>query len=261
MMKYPKIKRIYEVDIRKFLHQPVYYQVKRDGTNIGVYLNDNNELTLRSRELDVARDDLFLIFEQCQYSGHIKYLLEEFPDATVFIELMSKGKSPARFELHNYHHFEVIDIHDGNKWLNVLNVVKYCGKYVLPCVKTIDYTYHPSEESLLEFSQKMLSNIPEFEGVVLKNLNNNMVKFKNELPQKLSKKDIEKITLPILKDEEVYSTIHKVLSDLEYMDRFITKIAMPKIGEAIGKECKETKTRPPKQLYQYYLEVLKEMEC
>lgn len=253
---YPNIKRIHEVDIREFLMQPIYCQIKRDGSNIGCYLNDDEKLTIRSRGQDVAKDDLRSIFDSCRSVENIEYFLQLYPESTVFIELMAKGKSPARFELHEVNHFEVIDIHNGIKWLSPIDTLIICEKFCMPHVNMIDISYQSNIDSLYEYADEQLKNASKYEGIVIKNMYGNAFKHKNETPSHASKKEMVKLTFDILPDADIYTTIHKVLMDLEYDERKNVKIAMEKIGRAIGIECKESGTRPPKHLFDYYIEVL-----
>jgi hypothetical protein len=256
MEVYPKIKRIHEVDIREFLCQPIYCQIKRDGSNIGCYLNDDKKLTIRSRGQDIAKDDLRAIFDSCLSVKNVEDFLRTYPKSTVFIELMAKGKSPARFELHETNHFVVIDIHDGVKWLSPLNTFFTCCRFSIPHINISDISYHSTIDSLYEYADEKLKMYPEYEGIVIKNTYGAAFKHKNKIPTHAKKKEMVKLTFDILPDADVYTTIHKVLMDLEYDERKNVKIAMEKIGRAIGIECKESGTRPPKRLFDYYIEVL-----
>jgi len=256
---YPKIKNFRDKNLENFTHRKVWYQLKRDGSNIGIYLDANDEIGVRSREYDVAVEQLKNYILECPGIYEIKQYLYDNPSAIIFGELMVKGKSPARFEMHEKTHFQAFDIHDGYKWLSPLEVVSKCDHYNIPIVPMLGSEYITDEKKLISGINLRFDMFPSYEGIIVKNGEGDLFKFKRDDPKYTTEKEKRNSDKLFLPDIEITSTIRKILLDLPEKDREIVKIAMPLIGIAIGKECRESGTKAPRDLFRYYQEELKEI--
>jgi hypothetical protein len=276
-IKYPELERILNIypNPEIILGEEIFWTEKRDGSNIGAYLDENDNLQLRSRNMDKASDDFYKYFNETEQAENIKELLSDArnwkKEYVVFGELLTKGKSPTRIELHDKHEFIIFDIWElpREQWLSYNSVYQQCYHFGLPVVELYGTCNLVTREKLFEFKDLMLVKALECkrEGVVGKCWN---TKFKNgiqyfkekhDLPpiEKLPRLDEEgKITLPVLPDSEVYGAIEKARTDLG--DRFsIIKEAMPLIAKYISIECKKHNSSQPKNLHQYYQQRLKDI--
>ena len=258
------------------LGKRISWQEKRDGTNLAVTLVDN-EIKLFTRHQE-ASEQFVKYFWATEEAVKVENFLHDYTwtedlfdgvndfsfQPVVFGELLIKGKSPARFELHDKHEFVVFDIWNTaqNRFLPYIPIYQHCYHYSLPIVSCWGVSRHTTLESLYTFRDEMLLQAKEAgrEGVVLKTFDGNQHIFAKE---KLDVPIIEKvqmddgaIRLPPLPDSEVYGAINKAHADLGEDFRDKTK-AMPLIAiYTAAEEKKHLCSKPLKSLYSYYLAYL-----
>jgi len=258
------------------LGHEIYWQEKRDGSNIGAYLNEEDNINLRSRNMDIASEDFHAIFLETKEAENVKELLismrDEWNDeCVIFGELLVKGKSPTRTELHEKHEFIIFDV-----WSSKIGglipytlVYQHCHHFGLPIVDLYGTSRHMTLESLLTFRDKILEIAKENgrEGIVGKTFEKNAkykyFKEKLDLP-KLEKKPrhIEdgKPVLPALPESEILGALDKALVDLGMGDFKNIKKAMPLFAEYVGAECrKHNCSKPEGNLFQYYQAKVEDM--
>jgi hypothetical protein len=233
----------------------IFWQEKRDGSNIGVWLDENNDIKLRSKNMDNASDDFYKIFNSTEEASKIKELLLDLKtqwsaESVIFGELLIKGKSPTKTELHNKNEFIVFDIWSkkGNGFLPYMLVHQYCYQYKLPIVELYGTSQHTTIESLYAFRDRMLeiAKTKGREGTVGKTFRKNAsylyFKEKLDLPkiEKLPRLIEEgKIILPQLADSEILGALDKVLVDLGFEKFKDTKLAMPLFAQYVADECRK----------------------
>ena len=258
------------------LGHEIYWQEKRDGSNMGAYLNEEDNINLRSRNMDVASEDFHAIFLDTDEADNVKELLismrDEWSDeCVIFGELLTKGKSPTRTELHEKHEFIIFDV-----WSTKIGglipytlVYQHCHHFGLPIVKLYGTSRHATLESLLAFRDRILEIAKENgrEGTVGKTFEKNAkykyFKEKLDLP-KLEKKPryIEggKPVLPALPESEILGALDKALVDLGMTVFKDVKKAMPLFAEYVGAECrKHNCSKPEGNLFQYYRAKVEDM--
>ena len=105
-IRYPELERIANLKPNPeiLLGQEIYWTVKRDGSNIGVYLDDEDNIQLRSRNLPIASDMFYSGFKQVTHADAIKEMIlnerDYCDEIVVFGEMLMKGRSPTRIEMH-----------------------------------------------------------------------------------------------------------------------------------------------------------------
>ena len=280
-IKYPKLQGILNLypNPEIVLGQEIYWTEKRDGSNIGCYIQPlslEKDVQLRSRNMDRASDQFHKIFKETEQAENIRELLLDAEnwkkEYVIFGELLTKGKSPTRIETHEKHEFVVFDIWETprKRWLSYNAIHQQCRHFDLPVVELYGTCNVVSREKLFEFKDLMLAKAFEcnHEGVVGKCWNPKFesgiqyFKEKHDLPaiEKLPRLDEEGvIRLPVLPDSEVMGAIEKARTDLG-TDFTQIRVAMPLIAKYVAEECKKHNSRAPKGLHAYYQQRLKDIE-
>jgi len=275
-IRYPELNPIIRMypNPEILLGHEIFWQEKRDGSNIGVRIDKRNRIWLRSRNQSNASKDFYKYYRDTEEAMKLRQFLLDMrnewnQECVVFGELLVKGKSPTRTELHEKNEFIVFDIWSGkaNGFLPYMLVHQYCYQYKLPIVELYGTSQHKTLKSMLKFRDKMLKIAKESkrEGVVGKTFEKN-VKFKYfkeklDLP-KLEKKPrhIEngKPQLPQLPESEILGALNKVLVDLGKSKFKETKNAMPLFAKYVSLECKKHNCVNQKKLYPIYQKLLED---
>jgi hypothetical protein len=158
------------------LGREMYWTEKRDGSCLGISLTADDEWLIRSRKREIAADDLKAAFFASEQDSYVKELIlhgREFgDDYIVFGEIMTPGKSPARFETHEDYEFAVFDIMQASTgdFLTYPAVYQRCYQSGVPVVELYSKSQHFSMENLMDFRDKMLERCKDMgrEGVVAK---------------------------------------------------------------------------------------------
>jgi len=276
-IKYPELNPIIRMKPNPeiLLGEEIFWQEKRDGSNIGVYLDDKGDIQLRSRNLPKASNDFYEAFERTGVKESVKELIEYNKETyreefIVFGELLMKGKSPTKTEFHEKDEFIVFDIYSTktNNFIPYILTYQHCYQNNLPIVELYGISKHRTLESLLEFRDEMLEEAKERgrEGVVGKTYRKNekyrYFKERLDLP-KIEKKPrmIEegKIILPPLPESEILGALDKVLVDIGFERFKDVKEAMPLFARYVSDECKKHNCECRDKLYPYYKRRLEEM--
>jgi hypothetical protein len=267
------------------LGKDIYWTIKEDGSNIGVYAGNDGDVHYRSRNMAQASDQFYGYMNSTdEYASLCELLTDSFSqwndEIVIFGELLTKGKSPTRVEIHEKTRFIVFDIWSTRQrgWLNYTQVHQHCYHYDLPIVELIGTCRCTDMDSLIAFKDQMLEVCKERgkEGTVAKvwdsslntgigsGVGSGILYFK----EKLDTPKIEKlprvvqdgeISLPALPDSEVYGAVEKVRAELGEEFRDIRK-AMPLIAQYVGEEMKKHLcTSPERKLFVYYQERLAEV--
>lgn len=272
-IKYPHLERLSALypNPHILLGHDIEWTVKEDGSNIGCYLDENDELQLRSRNMPKASEQFYTYFDLIGYRDQIEEMLfaaRDYNDEfVVFGELLTKGKSPTRIETHENHDYRIFDIwsqKDGN-FMSYNRVHQEAYHAHVPIVEMLLSSKSADIEHLYEIRDSLLEQTKERgkEGVVGKafgtfnRLNPDKYVFfkeKNDLPQKIPRIAQDgKPQLPDLVDGDIYGAIEKARTDLGELF-FDVKSAMPVVARYIAQEAKDHNCQPPKDFFRYYRE-------
>lgn len=260
---------------QKLFGDPIYWQVKEDGENTGVYLDENGELQVRTRNVTKVPDNIRQRFLDLPYSGNIKRLLKDMEtntlgaDVVVFGEFMVKGKSPKRIAVRDENSFVVFDIWVSNTgrnppFLECETVKQLCTEYNIPVIQPVEKITVNSLEELLAVRDRLLEKCKEnhWEGVVGKVWKTtdhgcfvNMVKEKIDIP-KVKQNPKHGDELPELPETEISGAIEKVFFAIGQEEFSKSEIAMPQISKLVKEQCKKHNCRSPGNVYNLYRERL-----
>ncbi len=275
VIKYPKLGYLKESPYggRELLGKLIFFEEKRDGSNIRCFIDENDNLQFGSRNKIPASDDLLKSIKNTGYDATLRSALytEKYQrnhDIIIFFELLQKGKSPSRIEYHEKDDIAVFDIYDINEgWWKYTRIYQFCYRWKLPVVKLWAVSSHSTIEKLEKQIEKMLDRAKKEnrEGVVFKSYESGKAYFFKDRLDIPHEKDIEinidKDTpkYPELPKAEIMNEIQKVLDEIG-LERFRDKkIAMPIIARYVAAEAKARMCSVPKGLYSYYLEKIKEI--
>ena len=255
------------------------------NSNIGVYLDDEDNIQLRSRNLPIASDMFYSGFNQTSHVDAIRDMIlneRDYGDEiVVFGEMLMKGRSPTRIEMHEDFDYVVFDIWSTkqNRFLHYNKVYQTCYHFDIPVVDLYGTCNVSTIESLYKFKDEMIAKAKDnsMEGVVGKvwaelpwncgegvGTKRGIVYFKekHDLPslEKLPRMDeAGKIQLPSLPDSEIYGAIEKVRTDIgnDFTD---IKIAMPLVAQYINEECRKHNCCAPRNIFQYYQQRIRDIQ-
>ncbi len=264
---------------KKLFGNPIYWEKKEDGMNVGCYLDENKEMQIRTSEQEHISEDMRERFLKLPYAQNIKNVLEtiesETPDKHVIIfgEYILRGKSPKRIGYNGEDSFKAFDIyieglcteHPFLKWDSFSNI---CDVNSIPRVDLIEITTVNSLEELLTVRERLFTLCKEnrWEGVVGKVwVTNEFGTFVNLVKEKpiISKIPNPKNPdndLPELPDSEITGAIEKVLCNhgLEFFEN--AKLAMPQIAIMVKEQCeKHGCKKPGERVYSLYRDRLMRM--
>lgn len=273
------------------LGKDITWTIKEDGSNIGCYLDADDKFQCRSRNQEIASAQFYHILESTGYIPYLEELLWKARDyndeCVIFGELLTKGKSPTRIELHEKNEYIIFDIwsEKAQTFLPYNKVHQEAYHINVPIVELMAVTNFTKLESLYEFRDELLKECEERkkEGVVgkifgkvsvdwerLKDENDRTV---TTVPYTFIKEKLDsvkfdkvktikeggKILLSQLPDSEIYGAIEKVRTDLG--DDFTnTKMAMPLIAQYVGEECRKHHCTSRVKLFDYYKRRLEDLE-
>lgn len=272
---YPKLGQIASLKPNPaiVLGRPIYWTVKEDGSNIGCYLNEDGEVQLRSRNLDIASPEYYHKFANLGYLDSMKDLLESARDYNdeyvVFGELLSKGKSPTRIKCHDTDEYIIFDIwsEKSQTFLSYSKVYQEAYHADIPIVELVLISRVATLDRLYETRDSLLEMCKEFkhEGVVGKVYGDESIFFKEKLDSIHYDKvqtidDGPHVVLPTLPDSEVYGAIDKVLVDIGSEQFADVKVAMPMVAKYVAEECRKHHCSNVKNLFGYYKQKLEDLQ-
>ena len=267
------------------LGHDLYWTMKEDGSNIGCYLDETGEVQFRTRNMDKASPDFYKYMEGTEEYPKIKELLESSTDwnseYVLFGELLTKGKSPTRIELHEKTRFVAFDLYTTRQksFITYNALHQQCYHFDIPIVELLGTCNVIDLPSLWEFRDQMLDICRERrkEGVVAKGWDK-MYKSDSSIhsgrgllyfKEKLDTPKLEKIPrvvqegliqLPALPDSEVYGAIEKARADIGDTDFMNIKKAMPLVAQYVGEEMKKHHcATPSRKLFDYYQDRCQEL--
>ena len=130
----------------------VYWEPKRDGSNITLLLHDGEILIYTRNQL--ANPDIQIEVKRLYkpFKEGINKLLTINPQYNIYCELLRKGKSPARFEVNEEASLIAFDIFDTIKEQYIKPEAKY---NIFRCygIPYLEYVYISKSESIGEFEK------------------------------------------------------------------------------------------------------------
>ena len=268
---YPEMNKISMIypEPQIMLGEELYWTEKRDGSQLRIAWVEG-KLKISTHHQDEASEQFQNYFRSTPQAIGVEQLLRDFNGlcenptanfnngAVVFGELLSKGKSPARFEYHENCEFVIFDIYSQKDglFLPYNNFYAMAFHYQLPVVDCWAMTRHVDMDSLLAFRDTMLIKAKESgrEGVVVKNYHCQIFcKEKLDSPViPIVKIEDGNPQLPQLPDSEVMGAVAKCHADLG--EAFFDKTkAMPTIAKYVSEECdKHLCSKPGNKLFAYY---------
>lgn len=257
----------------RLLGRTIYWEIKRDGINLGAYLDAGGTLQLRTRHDIYANPQLREKWMSLPTSGAIIRALERARDMCVdlviFGEWIDGGrKSPARFEMPEKDAFLVFDIWNDvlKEWMPADERYAFCEKrhieYIPPYAITSGCTTG-TLENIFKSRDIYLAEAAKtgYEGIVGKVYIGRYINFfkeKNEKPPKVKEaKEPDQDPRPELPLSEIRGAVSKVRADLG--DRFFDiRAAMPMIAKYVREECEKHECKCTAQLVTYYKEACEE---
>ena len=273
-IKYPHLDRLelLHPGPQILLGKEIYWTLKEDGSNVGIALIDGSP-EIRSRNMARANKEMYTALMTCPQWEGIVELLQSAADwndeYVLFGELCKKGKSPTRIKVHEETHFMAFDIWSKkeNKFFNYTKLYQECYHASIPVSELLGTCKVSSMDSLYAFETRMLEICKDRneEGTVGKTWDSDpsiYFKSKNDTPKLTALPRVierDRILLPPLPESEIYGAIEKVRSDLGETAFKDIKQAMPLIARYVSEEGKKHICATPKNLHQYYLIRLKDL--
>ena len=272
--KYPDLEPIRRLrnEGRELLGKFIYLTEKRDGSNISIWLDENDNIRISSRNMINADESLVNILKSIKEYEKAVLLIKEQKehfneDFVVFGELINKGTSPARFERHKHPKYILFDIWDNKagRFVGYNKLYQLAYQYRLPVVKVIELIVPVSLDELESKIQQALNWCKRHrrEGVVGKCYQNQVFfKEKLDVPKlpKVKKKN-QTPQYPPLPEEKVLRALQHTYDELakqyENVDEIWNdkKIVMPVFAKYVSIECREhLYSMPRKSLYKFYIE-------
>lgn len=267
---------------RVLLGKYIYFQEKRDGSCLAVWMKEKKGLkaslrkllhkepirylTTSSRNMKQAESSIVTDFIRLEECPRISEYLEENPTRIVFGELLRQGLSPTRIEKHEKTEFIIFDIFDGTRFLGCQQVNQECFHYKMKCVRLFGEGRFTSMKSLYKYRDEMLELCKKEcrEGVVLKTFTNEgeplyaKEKLDTATPRGHPKIEKGKPIYPPLPLSEAMGAVDKVYADMG-TDFAIKQKAMPIVASYIKKEMeKHMCSSPEHDFYSLYCDYCKD---
>lgn len=255
---------------RTVWNREVYWQPKRDGSNVSLVVHDGQQLVYTRNQL--AEPGIQI---------EVKKILEAYPGIwelakgfIVYGEFMRSGKSPAHFETHDEPEFVVFDMYDceHGKFLEPCTVRDFCTIDNVPFVPVAMKTIVSNSEDmkLIIDSAIETAHAEGIEGYVAKwFVDGQMHMFKAKVEQKYPRNEKSKKhkskgpynpepspEIPELEYSEVTGCIARVHDELGN-EKFAQKeCAMPAIAKQVRAEEAKHGKKARVNIYEAYLEYL-----
>jgi hypothetical protein len=258
------------------LGKHILWQIKKDGSNARFYLDDEDYLWCGSRNQACASQDLRNSVHESGYADKIRDLLlnEKYiwhSDSILFAEILQRGKSPTRIEMHEKDDLVIFDMYGSDgRWISYSTLYQKGHYFDLPITETLGSSYHTTMSSLYRFRDKMLDvcREREIEGVVGKThwLSGTETplwfKEKQDLSSYMKKSVIleeNKTFLPPLPYSEIMGAIEKVYADIGLEKFRDVHIAMPLCAQYVNEESKKHFCAKVKNPFEYYRQRLEDI--
>lgn len=171
--KYQHVEKLGTDETDGILNGTVYIFPKLDGTNTGIYLNDDGEVEVASRNRVLsAENDNAGAYAVLHSQDKFKRFFEEFPNYRLYGEWLV----PHHFRNYRddaWRKFYVFDVVDENgKYINYLDYVPYLIRYLINYISPIAILADPTLEEVDEQKNNcnfLVKGGKAGEGIVIKN--------------------------------------------------------------------------------------------
>lgn len=251
---------------RELLGHVITVTEKRDGENVSIWLDENNEPHIASHRLEEASSDIQSRMKATpEYERAVELLKNERQYDNNFIlygELL-KGVSPTRIEPRRKHiHWILFDMWNVNleRYEAYDYLYQRAYQFKIPIVRALD-----------EFSPATLGEIQEKvdewlkwcrrhrrEGIVGKAYyceDQHFFKEKIDLPKrkKVARKDRAHPQYPPMPEERILRALQHAFDEVGEENWRNVKIAMPIVARHIAAEAEEHNYSRPNNFYSYYV--------
>jgi hypothetical protein len=258
----------------RILNKTIYLERKRDGSNVGVYLDGGGNVQVRTRNQIYAQEGIRERLLKVPRAENVVQALKDAEacrvDFVFFGEWCAKGTSPARFETREKDEFQVFDIWNDTlkQWMPYPEKEATCKKYDIDLVELI-YKMEASEtktlEGVLAMRDKIIAQLKEKggEGIACKVYLGPYINFyKEKVPEKPKKvRELYKGTdnKPELPDSEIMGAIDKAYMDLPREQFYNPAYAMPEIAKLIAVECEKHGCKCTQRAHVFYKQKLEDL--
>jgi hypothetical protein len=257
----------------RLFHKKIYWESKRDGSNVGIWIDGGGMVQVRTRNQVYAQENIRARVLAVPHVKGIVQALYDFSlcnvDVVFFGEWMAKGKSSARFEVYEQDAYQVFDIwsESEKRWFDFYEKTKICWKYGIEMVQLIEVSEIWSLDELIAVRDRLVkfcTDCKDREGVVgkvyLPGGYVNFFKEKVEEKPALKKDGVgEEDPRPELPDSEIYGAIDKVYMSMPPNQFHDPKYAMPKIAEFIKIECEKHGCKFTRKAMLYYKQKIEDL--
>jgi len=163
--KYEKVHRLHKEEVDGILIGTCYVQEKIDGSNTSVWLDNNGNLKMASRNKEIIEGFNGFV-DYIKENDAIQSLLKDYPTWRLYMEWLVRHT--LQYKETAYKKAYLFDIFDGEKYLSIEDVNQIADEYGIPKPYYFGKFENPTPEQLKEFAGQ--SDIGERgEGIVIKN--------------------------------------------------------------------------------------------
>ena len=263
-----------EISIEERLfNKKIFWEAKRDGSNVGVWLDAAGTPQVRTRNRVYAQEGIRERVLKLPYAkGIVEFLKLCYAcniEVVIFGEWLPKGRSSARFEMHEQDEFQAFDIWNESekRWFDWFEKRNICDKYGIPHVQIIDISEVSTLDELIYHRDRLVDfckQCGDREGVVGK-VYVPGTKFVNFFKEKVPDKPVVKKDKkdddprPELPDSEIYGAVDKAYMDMPPEQFHDPKYAMPLIVKLIEHECEKHGCKCTKRATLYYKQKIEDL--
>ena len=246
---------------RELLGQRILLTEKRDGSNISLWLDENKEVRISSRNQEVADDSLQSSMKAVpEYKKIVTLLNDEYQGNIVVFGELLYTIGPTRIEPRRKHlHWILFDVYDCDeeRYMPYNWVYQLGYHYKIPTVRIIDDFIPMSEGELFGRVELAMDWCKRHrrEGVVGKDYHNQIFfKEKIDLPKRPKVKQPKgDPAYPPMPEEKIIRALQHAYDEIGADSWKNVKIAMPIVARHISTEAKEHNYEVPKNIYNYYV--------
>lgn len=247
---------------RELLGKTITLTEKRDGENVSIWLNPQNELCISSHNLAVADADIINRFKATsEYQKAKNLLFDELGfhhEYILYGELLKEVGATKIEPRHKKIQWILFDAWncEEKRYISYTQLYQLAYHYKIPIVKTVDFFIPTSEVELNEKIAALMKWCKRHrrEGIVGKDYDNQVFfKEKIDLPKlpKLPKQP--RIELPLMPQEKIIRALQHAYDEVGAGNWKTVKIAMPIVAKHFSVEAQEHNYRTPNNLYWYYV--------
>lgn len=265
-VKYPDLEPIrrLKAEGRELLGRDIYITEKRDGSNIGLWIN-KDEIVISSHNLMMADNNLVSMMESVpEYTKIVGFLREEKQNYNhnyiAYGELIS-GRGATRIErTKKKPHWILFDLRDceNNRFLGYNNIHQHAYHWKIPIVRALTLINLNTMEELQNEIHKWLTWCRKHfrEGIVGKNYGDQIFfKEKIDLPKlEKIKSESGKIQYPVMDEYTILRALKHAFDVIGEENWKDVKIAMPEVAKQMEVEAGEHFFSVPRNMYKIYLE-------